>query len=82
MWIIDLSLILFSISRGLYSIPKESKYTALFLSIDNGTQWVPLLLSTGVMTYALLFILGKLFLKISALKSRFIIEIISKLDIV
>ena len=79
---IDLSLILFSISRGLYSIPKESKYTAVFLSIDNGTQWVSLLLSSAVMTYALLFILSKLFLEISAFKSRFIIEIISKLDIV
>ena len=64
LWVIDLSLILFNTSRKIYSIPKESKYTAKFLSINNETQCVPLLfLSLRFMTYAPSFILGKLFLE-------------------
>ena len=45
-------------------MPKESKYTALFLSVSNETQCVPLLcLSSQFMTYAASFILGKLSLE-------------------
>ena len=63
LWVIDLSLILFNTSWGIYSIPKESKYTALFMSINDENQCVPLLfLSSKFMTYAPSFILGKLFL--------------------
>ena len=40
--VIDLSLILLNTSWGIYSIPKESKYTLVFLSINNETQCVPL----------------------------------------
>ena len=36
-------MILFNTSCGIYSILKESKYTAVFLSINNKTQCVPLL---------------------------------------
>ena len=42
--VIDLSLILFNTSCRIYSIPKESKCTAVFLPINNETQCVPLLL--------------------------------------
>ena len=60
LWVIDLSLILFNTSWGIYSIPKESKYAAVFLSINNETQCVPLLcLSSRFMTYAPSFNLGK-----------------------
>ena len=56
-----MSLILFNISCGIYSIPKESKYAAVFLSINNETQWVSLLyLPSRFMIYAPSFILGKL----------------------
>ena len=51
MWVIHLSLILFNTSRGIYYIPKELKYTAIFLSINNETQCVSLLLlSSRLMT--------------------------------
>ena len=63
LWVIDLSWILFNTSWGIYSIPKESKYTALILSINNETQYVALLfLSSTFMTYAPSFIPGKLIL--------------------
>ena len=38
-----LSSILFSTARGIYSIPKESKYTVVFLSINIENQCVLLL---------------------------------------
>ena len=61
---IDSSLILFNTSRRVYSIPKEYKYTAVFVSINNETQCVPLLfLSPRFMIYAPFFILGNLFLE-------------------
>ena len=41
--VIDLSLALSNTLWGIYSIPKESKYTAVFLSINNETECVPLL---------------------------------------
>ena len=62
----DLSLIFFSTSLQLkiHSIPKESKYATVFLSISNETQCVRLFcLSLRFMTYAPSFILGKLSLK-------------------
>ena len=58
--VIDLSLILFDTFYRIYSIPKKAKQTAVFQSISNETQCVSLLcLSSGFMTYALSFILGK-----------------------
>ena len=64
MWVVDLSLILFNASRGIYLVPKESKYTAVLLSINNETQCVSLLfLLSRFITYALSLILGKLFLE-------------------
>ena len=61
---IYLSLIFLNTSRGIYSIPKESKYTALFLSIINETQRFPLIFSSWrFITYTPSFILGKLFLE-------------------
>ena len=49
-------------SCRIYLIPKDPKYRAVFLSIKNGTQCVPLFfLSLGFITYAPSFILGKLF---------------------
>ena len=60
----DLSLTFLKGSCEMYSIPKESKYTAVFLSINNETQCIPLLcLSSMLMTYTLSFVLGKLSLK-------------------
>ena len=57
----DLSLILPNNSWGIYSIPKESKHTAAFLSINNETQCVPLFcLPLRFITYAPSFILRKL----------------------
>ena len=64
LWVIDLSLYLLNISKGIYSIPKDLKYIAVFLSINNETQCVILLfLSSRFMTYAPSFIAGKLFLE-------------------
>ena len=37
-WAIDLYLISLNTSRGINSIPKEPKYTAVLLSINNKTQ--------------------------------------------
>ena len=50
----DLLLILLNNSCGIYSIPKELKYIAVSLSINNETQCVPLLfLSSGFITNAI-----------------------------
>ena len=50
---IHLSLTLFNTSWGIYSTPKKSKETAVFLIIINETQSVPLFsLSSRFMTYA------------------------------
>ena len=65
----------------MYSIPKESKYEAKFLSVDNETQCVPLLLSLIFIRYTPSFILGKLFLEKNTSKSKLVIEILSILDI-
>ena len=54
--IIDLSLNLFNTRCGKYSISKELKYTAMFLSANNKTQLT-------FMTYTPSFILGKMFLE-------------------
>ena len=65
----DLYLHLFNISRGIYSIPKESKSASLPLSINDENQCVPLLfLSLTFIVYALFFILGKFFLEKTPLK--------------
>ena len=57
----DLSLILFITSWAIHSIPKESKYTAVFSSINIVTQSVSLLcLSSKIYEIAPSFILGKL----------------------
>ena len=66
--VIDLSFTLFDTSWGVYSISKESKYTAVFLSINNESQCVPLLfLLSKFMTYAPSFVQGKFFLEKSPL---------------
>ena len=58
---IDLLLISLNTFFEIYSIPKVSNYTAVFLSINNETQCALLsYLSSRFMTYALSFILGKL----------------------
>ena len=60
----NLSLILFNTSCGMYSILKKLKYTAVFLSINNETQCVPLLcLSSEFIAYLLPFNLGILSLE-------------------
>ena len=67
--VIDLSLILFNTSWGIYSIPKESKYTTVFLSMNKETQCPALLvLSSRFVTYTPSFILGKFFLEYPPLK--------------
>ena len=70
-----LSLILFDTFGVIHSIIKESKYTAVFLSINNETQCVPLLcLSSIYMTYAPSFILGKLSLEKMAINLVLLLE--------
>ena len=50
-------------SCGIYSIPKESKYTAVYLSVNNETQCVPsFLLLLIFLTCTPSFIHDKLFL--------------------
>ena len=57
-------MILFNTSWGTYSISKESKYAAKFLSINNETQCGTLLfLSSRFITYSPSFILDKLVLE-------------------
>ena len=64
LWVVKLSLNLLNTAWGIHSIPKESKYTTTFLSINNETQYVPLLcFSSRLITFAPSFILGKLFLE-------------------
>ena len=64
LYVMNLSLILFNTSCGMYSILKRLKYTTVFLSINNETQCVPLLcLSSEFMTYLLPFNLGILSLE-------------------
>ena len=60
----DLSLILHNTFWGTYSASKESKFTAVFLSINNKPQWVSLIcLSSRFIINAPSFILGKLSLE-------------------
>ena len=74
-------MILFNTACGIYLIQKESKYTAVFLSISTETQCIPLLLPSIFLTYAPSFILGKLFLEKNVIKYKLVIEIISNLHI-
>ena len=60
---IYLSLILFNTCYGIYSVPKESKYTAVFLSINNETQYVSLLFCHRDLWHAPSLILDKLLLE-------------------
>ena len=56
----DLSFILLNISSEIYSIPKKSKYTAVFLSKNNEIQCVYLLcLQWRLMTFTSSFVLDK-----------------------
>ena len=76
--VLNLSLIFLNIFYGIYSTPKESKYTTVFLSINNETQCVPLLfLPLKFMTYTLSFVLGKLFLEKTPINTG-IFEMIKK----
>ena len=71
-----------NISYGICSMPKESKHTTIFLSMNNEAQCVPLLcLSSRFMIYAPFFILVKLSLEKNTIETRFMIEILSNLDI-
>ena len=64
LFVIDLSLILLNTSYGIYSPPKDSNYTAVFLLIINETKYVPLFcFLLKFVTYAPSFILGKLSLE-------------------
>ena len=61
-------LILFNASCEIYSIPKELNYEAVFLSINNETECVPLFFWLwGFTKYARSFILGKLFIEKTSL---------------
>ena len=74
---IDLSSILSNTYWRIYSIPKKSKYTAIFLLINNETRCVPLLcLLSRFMTWASSFILGNLSLEKNTIKSRYATEIL------
>ena len=71
LWVIDLSLIFLNTSCGIYSILKESKYAAEFLFVNNETQYFPLIFTIQMYDIRSLK---------NAIKSRFIIEITSHLD--
>ena len=61
---------------------ERSKNKALFLSMNNETEYVPLLsLVSRFMIYAPSFILGKLSLEKNAINLSFVVEILSNLDI-
>ena len=78
----NLSLILLNTSCGIYSISKESEYTAVCLSVNNETQCVCLpCLSSRFITYSPYFILGNLSFEKNTTKPRFAIERLSHLDI-
>ena len=80
--VIDFSLIFFDTSWGIYSIPKELKYTAVFLSKNNEIQCVSLVCLLSIfMTYVPSFIIGKLSLEKYFIKPKFLTEILSNLDI-
>ena len=82
LWVRYLSLILFNTLCGIYSIPKESKFKAVFLSINNEIHYTPLLfLLLKFMPYAPSFILGKSISLKNIIKARFEIEILINLDI-
>ena len=67
----------------IYSFLRESKYTAVFLWINNEVQYVPLLwLSSIFMTYDPSNNLSKSCLKKNAIKPRFVVKIHGNLDIV
>ena len=69
---IELSLILFKTSGGIYWIPKELKNTDTFLSKNNEIQCVPLVcFSSRFITFAASFISGKLSLEKTPLKLGF-----------
>ena len=64
----DLYLILFITFSGIYSISKESKYTAVFLSINNKTLFFSLLcLPSKIHEIGPSFILSKLSPELTAL---------------
>ena len=68
----DLPLILLNTSWGIYSIPKESKYRAMFPPINNKTQYVPLLLlSSRFITYAPYFTVSNFFFEKTPLNLGF-----------
>ena len=61
---------------------KKSKYIAAFLSVKNEIQYVLLLcLLLRFLTYAPFFTLWNLSLEKNTIKARFIIEILSNLDL-
>ena len=57
----DLLLTLCNTSWGIYSVSKEWKYAAVFVSINNEAQRVPLLCLPS--SFMISFILGKLSLE-------------------
>ena len=81
-YVIDLSLIILNTSWGIYSVPKKIPIRSSFSSINNETLCVLLLcLSLKFMTYALSFIVGKLSLAKDSMKTSFVIEILSNVNI-
>ena len=83
LWVIDLSLILINTSFEIYSISKESSIELNFCQyIMKPNVFLYTIFSLRFMTYTQCYILGKLFLEKNAIKSRFVIAIISNLNIV
>ena len=78
----DLSLILLNTSCRIYSVPKEKKYRAAFLSKNNEIQCFTLLcLSLRFMTHALYSLYASFILGKNTMKHRLVIEIPCNLDI-
>ena len=79
--VMNLSLILFNTSSGIYSIPKESKCTAVFLSTNNETLCFPLLFCHWDLSHTLHLLFYVNCLLKNTIKPRLLIEIVSNPNI-
>ena len=77
------SVILFNSLREIYSVPKESNYTVLFLSMNNKNECAPLLFFIIEIYYIRSMFYCRYILSWKkTIKGRFIFETTSNLDIV
>ena len=73
--VIYLPLILSNTSWGMYSIPKDLEYTAIFLSINNETQCIPLICLSLTFMFFPLFYVNRM----NSIKPEFVFKMLSKM---